>query len=165
MLFIKSFQADTIETDNLAIWLEEVAMALESISYHKLRFVVHEAFVNACKFSGDKHSSIIVVIRHQDKLEIAITDPGKGFEIPQNLDHFDAAAIGFKWNLVTDRNTAVIAEIRDPHTLSFHLSTEVNEPGNELRENHRGLISILKASRKLSYHFVPNSLNYLQITC
>lgn len=165
MLFIKSFQADLAQTDILASWLEEVAVAMEKIPYHKLRFVIHEAFVNACKFAGDNQSAIIVVIRHQEKLEIAITDPGKGFVIPKNLDQFDAAAIGFRWNLVTDRDTAVVAEIRDPHTLSFHLSAETNDPSIELRENHRGLISILKASQKLSYHFVPNSFNYLQITC
>ncbi len=165
MLFIKSFQADLSQSDLLASWLEEVAVALETIPYHKLRFVIHEAFVNACKFAGEAQSSIIVVIRHQDKLEIAITDPGKGFSIPDNLDQFDTNSIGFRWNLVTDRETAVVAEIRDPHTLSFHLSAETNDPSLELRENHRGLISILKASQQLSYHFVPNSFNYLQITC
>jgi|GEM_PF-2466771 len=165
MLFIKSFQADITQTDFLAQWLEEVAVALEVIPYYKLRFVVHEAFVNACKFAGGAQSSIIIVIRHQEKLEIAITDPGKGFKIPETLDQVDSAAIGFRWNLVTDRDTAVIAEIRDPHTLIFHLSTETSDPTIELRENHRGLISILKASEQLSYHFVPNSSNYLQITC
>ena len=162
---MKSFQADLTQTDTLASWLEEVAVALETIPYYKLRFVIHEAFVNACKFADVEQSSIIVVIRHQEKLEIAVTDPGKGFEIPKNLDQFDTAAIGFRWNLVTDRETAVVAEIRDPHTLTFHLSKENNDSTVDLRENHRGLISILKASQQLSYHFVPNSFNYLQITC
>lgn len=165
MLFIKSFQSDLAQTDLLASWLEEVAAALEEIPYFKLRFVVHEAFVNACKHAQDAQSSIIVVIRHQDKLEIAITDPGKGFELPENLDHFDAAAIGFRWNLASDRETSVVAEIGDAHTLNFHLSTASSGHVQELKENHRGLISILKATKNLSYHYVPNSCNYLHITC
>ncbi|HCS19533.1 MAG TPA: hypothetical protein DIW47_03035 [Bacteroidetes bacterium] len=165
MLFIKSFQSDLAQTDLLAAWLEEVAAALEEIPYFKLRFVVHEAFVNACKHAQGAQASIIVVIRHQDKLEIAITDPGKGFELPENLDHFDTAAIGFRWNLVSDRETSVVAEIGDAHTLNFHLSTAASGQVQELKENHRGLISILKATKNLSYHFVPNSCNYLHITC
>lgn len=165
MLFIKSFQSDLEQTDALALWLQEVAQALEKISYLKLRFVVHEAFVNACKYACESQSTIVVVIRQHDKLEIAITDPGKGFTLPENLDHFDPASIGFRWNLVTDRNTSVIAEIRDAHSLNFHLATGLADPAMELKENHRGLISILKASNDLSYHYVPNSFNYLQIIC
>lgn len=165
MLFIKSFPSDLSQTDLLASWLEEVAVALEEIPYFKLRFVVHEAFVNACKYAGEDQASIIVVIRHQDKLEIAVTDPGKGFQLPENLDHFDTTAIGVRWNLASDRDTSVIAEILDAHTLHFHLITDLADETPELKENHRGLISILKVSKNLSYHYVPNSFNYLHITC
>ncbi|MDX5321206.1 MAG: ATP-binding protein [Bacteroidota bacterium] len=165
MLFIRSFSAQIKQTEQLASWIEEVCVALENVSPLRLRFVVHEAFVNACKFSEDENSSIIVLIRQKDRLEITVTDPGRGFILPEEISKFDHAAIGFKWNLVRDRDTSVVAELSDSNTLRFMLQEEQNVAPEELKENHRGLISILKASKNLSYHYVPNSFNYLHITC
>lgn len=165
MLFIRSFSAKIAQTELLATWLEEVAIALETIPYYRLRFLVHEAFVNACKYSSLEDSNIIVMIRQADQLEITITDPGKGFTLPDELGTFDRAAIGFRWNLVRDRDTSVVAEVSDLNTLRFLLQVENSYKQDDLRENHRGLISILKASQDLHYHYVPNSFNYLHITC
>ncbi len=165
MLFIRSFPNNLVQTEALAEWLQEVAVAVETIPYHKLRFVIHEAFVNACKYGHDHNANIVVVIRKHEDLEITITDPGNGFEIPNALSPFDAGAIGLSWNLARDRDTNVIAELRAPNTLSFSLRQEKGHQEVELMENHRGLISILKAAKNLSYHFVPNSFNYLHITC
>ncbi|MBI1222617.1 MAG: hypothetical protein GC180_08445 [Bacteroidetes bacterium] len=165
MLFIRSFSSKLAQTELLAKWLEEVSVALENIPYHRLRFVVHEAFVNACKYSATPESNIVVMIRQLDHLEITVADPGKGFSLPEDLGSFDKAAIGFRWNLVQDRETRLIAEVSDANTLHFSLEIEKANQEADLKENHRGLISILKAAQDLHYHFVPNSFNYLHITC
>lgn len=154
------------QTEALAIWLEEVSNALIPVMpYHKLRFVVHEAFVNACKHAESESANIIVVIRHNESLEIAVTDPGLGFELPTTLSGADRNSIGYSWNLVSDRHTNVVARIEDMHTLGFSLKEETAGQDYEIQENHRGLISILKAAKNLTYHYVPNSFNYLHITC
>src|SRR5690606_347351 len=138
-------------------WLQEVALALEDFPYLKLRFVIHEAFVNACKYSLEQTSDIIIVIHHKDSLEISITDSGKGFLFPEELGNFDARAIGLSWKLASDRDTNVMAKVEDPYTLTFSLRKEATNAQIELMENHRGLISILKSVKNLTYHYVPNS--------
>jgi len=166
MLFIRSFPCELQQTNQLADWLKELAVALETISYNRLRFVIHEAFVNACKHSTPEASHIIVMVRKQDALEIVVTDSGSGFQLPEDLSPFDKSAIGITWQLAVDRETKVHATIKAPNTLSFHLSEEQNKtPIMQLAEDRRGLISILKAAKDLKYHFVPNSFNYLHITC
>ncbi|TNE80677.1 MAG: ATP-binding protein [Bacteroidetes bacterium] len=166
MLFIRSFPCKLDQTEQLAQWLQEVATALEVISYNRLRFVIHEAFVNACKYSDNPDNSIIVMIRRKENIEIVVTDTGRGFAIPEMLSRFDQKAIGQTWKLAVDRDTMVRAKLEAPHTIGFYLeSEEMAQLEPELKENHRGLISILKTAKNLSYHFVPNSFNYLQITC
>lgn len=165
MLFIRNFPCQLGQTEQLALWLNEVSLAIGTISFNKLRFLVHEAFVNACKYSKDSSSNIIVLIRLEEVLEIAVTDSGEGFNIPANLIPSDNRAIGFSWQLAHDRSTGIRARIESPNTLSFFLEEIPVSNHPELLENHRGLISLLKASQKLRYHYVPNSYNYLHITC
>jgi hypothetical protein len=168
MLFIKSFPCDLVQTDDLACWLEEVSCSLENtIPYHKLRLLIHEAFVNTCKFSRHPGAEVIIVIRKTDgRLDIAITDPGAGFELPESLAFPGSVALpGTCWKLVFDREMQVLAELQSDRSIRFFLEKENNLPDTELKENHRGLISILKISRNLSYHYVPNSFNYLHISC
>ncbi len=166
MMFIRSFPCDLKQTDRLAEWLEEVAVALEKYSYNRLRFVIHEAFVNACKYSTLDSSNIIVMIKKEEELEIVVTDSGSGFEFPENLSPFEASAIGVSWQLAVDREDQVHAKVESPNTIRFHLKKDHNPTQvMQLAEDRRGLISILKTAKELRYHYVPNSFNYLLITC
>lgn len=166
MLFIRSFSSELNQTEALAEWLKEVSDALEVISYNRLRFVIHEAFVNACKHSKVQNGSIIVMVRKTDEIEIVVTDSGLGFKLPESLNLVDVQAIGYTWKLAVDRKTEVKATIEAPNTIGFSLDECEDVQGIEdLNESQRGLISILKTANNLRYHFVPNSFNYLQITC
>lgn len=165
MLFIRSFKCDMPETDRLGKWLKEVAAAIETISYNRLHIIAHEAFVNACKFSENMEGQVIVMIRKTHKVEIIITDPGQGFVLPDSLSPFDLRAIGIQWQLVAHNNATVYAEVDEPFRLKFQLNKNLLDQPLEIKENHRGIISILQSSKELYYHYVPNSFNYFRITC
>jgi two-component sensor histidine kinase len=164
MLFIKSFPCDLKETEAISEWLKEVSQSLEGFSYNRLRLIIHEAFVNACKHALDNSSHIVVILNKIGDLEIIITDPGSGFVMPNALQPFDLRSVGQSWVIAEIENVSVQAEMVDPSRIRFNLvdNAKLNA---ELKESQRGLVSILKCAKALNYHFMPNSFNYFKITC
>lgn len=167
MFFIRNFPCHLDQTVRLSEWLTEVATALETVSYNLLRFMVHEGFVNACKFSEDHSAHVTVVINKSDIIEIAITDSGKGFRLFDSFGNFDMKAYGLSSKVLDQPTVEVMATVEDSNAIRFYLAQK-QLPGTEeaeLSENRRGLISILRASKKLYYYYSPGSYNYLHITC
>lgn len=159
MLHIHSFACKLSETNRLAEWLRIVGPQVKEVPYHKLRFMVHEAFVNAVKFSEFPDHEIVVMLRNLDEsLEIIVTDTGRGFKLPELKDETHQT-----WPLAKHDEVQILAEIKNTNTLSFSL----NEPNTPVQvgllEHHRGLLSILRLAKQMTYHFSKSSFNYLRI--
>ena len=164
MLFIRSFRCNLNETEKLADWLKGVASAIDEMPYHRLRLLTHEAFVNACKFAKEESGQIIVLIRKSPELEIVVTDPGKGFDLP-GISLQDQMTLGHSWQFLSQSRTSVHARLEAPSQLRFYLAEDNGSPEEDLKENHRGLISMLRVAKDLHYHFAPHSFNYIRISC
>tara|TARA_B110000091_G_scaffold143368_1_gene153090 strand:+ start:148 stop:651 length:504 start_codon:yes stop_codon:yes gene_type:complete len=163
MYYINNFASDK---DNLPIiyeWMNGLNVPTTTISQLHLKLIVNEGFINACNASKNKFERINIVLKVGDKsLEILITDIGKGFKVDNHQGNFPDKIIGKTFKLFTHPIEELMVSVINKDCIRFFFNKKEDDIA-KLLESNRGLLSMLKISDVVEYHYSENSLNYLYV--
>jgi len=163
MYYINNFNSDK---DNLSLiykWIAELEIPTTIISQLHLKLIVNEGFINACNASRNKFERINIILNVSDKsIEILVTDIGKGFKVDHHQGNFPSKMIGKTYKLFTQPIEELLVSVIDNNCIRFFCNKREGEIA-KLIESNRGLLSMLKISDVVEYHYSKNSLNYLYV--
>tara|TARA_B100000809_G_C15140488_1_gene533001 strand:- start:7473 stop:7976 length:504 start_codon:yes stop_codon:yes gene_type:complete len=163
MYYINNFAS---EKDNLPIiykWVDGLEIPTSTISELHLKLIVNEGFINACNASKNKFERINIILKVRDNsLEVLITDIGKGFKVDNHQGNFPSKMIGKTFKLFAHPIEELMVSVIDKGCIRFFFNKKEDDIA-KLLESNRGLLSILKISDVVEYHYSENSLNYLYV--
>lgn len=140
----------------------------ETIS--SLRAVLNEGFVNVIEHSNSNNTTPIQFRYNSKKIEISISDYGKGLKINNSYPPYSRDMINCEFDLITVHDGKVKVKIIDPYSckLLFESNDIIfdNKQNviNELQDRGRGLSIMIKAMDSVKFKYSNQNLNTLLLS-
>jgi hypothetical protein len=163
MYYINNFSSDKDNLPTIYKWMDGLEIPQSIISQLHLKLIINEGYINACNASKNKFERINIILKVTNaKLEILITDIGKGFKVDNCQGNFPSKMLGKTFKLFSHPIEELMISVINPNCIRFFFNKKDDDLA-KLLESNRGLLSMLKISEVVEYHYSENSLNYLYI--